>query len=87
MSERNVCAAITFIGEAHRRPEVGEPVRLHIDGGSWREGFRCISDPFSEGGKRRVWVAIKEEYRQVQREGRLPVGDTWPISQMAVTDD
>lgn len=88
MSETDkVRATIAFIGEAHRTPEIGEAVWLRISDGSWREGFRCISAPLIEDREWRVWVATEEEYRQAQREGRGPAGDTWPIAQMAVADD
>ena len=60
-------------------PGVGEPVMLHVEDGSWRGGFRCISSP--EDGH--VWVATEEEYARALREGREPAGDTWPLDQLA----
>ncbi len=82
MSEDKVRATILFIGEAHRTPKIGEPVRLHVTDGSWCEGFRCISAPFIDGGRRSIWVATEQEYAMAAKEGRAPAGDTWPVSQM-----
>lgn len=82
-----VRATIVFFGEPHFTPKPGERVLLHVADGSWREGFRCISDPLIEDEERRVWVATEEEYLLAQREGRKPAGDTWPIAQMVVADD
>jgi hypothetical protein len=52
--ERKVCATITLFGEPARIPEPGERVVLCVAEGFWREGFRCISASFVEGGERRV---------------------------------
>ena len=85
--ERQVRATITFFGELTRIPEPGERVALRVADGSWREGFRCISTPLEEGGERVVWVATEEEYDTATREGRTPAGDTWPVSQISLSDE
>ena len=85
--ERKVRATSTFFGEPYPIPEPGERVVLRVADGSWREGFRCISEPLEEDGERRVWVATEEEYATATRKGRAPAGDTWPVSQMVPRDE
>ena len=80
-------ATIVFFGGPHPTPKPGQRMMLRVADGSWREGFRCISDPLIEDEERRVWVATEEEYRLARSEGREPAGDTWPIAQMARADD
>jgi hypothetical protein len=88
MSEtEKVRATLTFFGETHPIPKPGEQVMLHVADGSWRAGFRCISGLVSEDGEERVWVACEEEWQAAKRAGRQPMGDTWPITEMAQADD
>jgi hypothetical protein len=87
MSEQHeVRASILFYGEPHRIPKPGEKVELRVTDGSWQSGFRCLSEPLEEEGEKVVWVAREEEYQQTLREDRMPAGDTWPLSQMAIAD-
>ena len=83
--ERKVRATITFFGEPYPIPEPGERVALRVADGSWREGFRCVSEPLEAEGEKVVWVAHEQEYRAADHEGRMLAGDTWPISQIAPT--
>jgi hypothetical protein len=87
MSEKpKVRATITFSGEPDRIPEPGEKVVLRIADGSWQGGFRCISEPLEQNGEWVVWVVCEEEYQQALREDRIPAGNTWPVSEMAIED-
>jgi hypothetical protein len=87
MSEKHeVRATLTFFGEPRWIPKPGEKVDLHVADGSWRGGFRCITEPLEVEGEKVVWVAREEEYLQALREGHMPAGDTWPVSQMAIAD-
>ncbi len=77
MNEKHsVRGTITFFGEAVYKPEIGEPLQLHVEDGSWQGGFRCISAVLEEDGERVVWVTREEDYQQALREGRTPAGDT-----------
>jgi hypothetical protein len=85
--ERKVRATSTFFGEPYPIPEPGERVVLHVADGSWREGFRCVSAPLVADGERRVWAATEGEYGTATQEVRAPAGDTWPVSQLAPSDE
>jgi hypothetical protein len=87
MSEkRDIRANLVLYGEPRRIPKPGEKVELHVADGSWQGGFHCISEALEVEGEKVVWVAREEEYQQALRENRMPVGDTWPVSQMAIED-
>ena len=87
MSEKGeVRATITFFGEPRRIPKPGEKLELRVADGSWQRGFRCLSAPLESEGEKVVWVAREEEYKQALREGRMPAGDAWPLSQIALAD-
>jgi len=69
-----------------RIPEPGQYVELRTEDGSWRRGFRAITEPStSEWGEVVVWVATEDEYRAAQREGRSAVGVPWPTERMVVS--
>jgi hypothetical protein len=66
-------------------PDPGQHVDLCTEDGSWRRGFRAISEPSTtEWGEVVVWVATEDEYRAARGEGRSAVGLPWPIERMAV---
>ena len=68
-----------------RVPDPGQHVELRSEDGSWRRGFRAISQPStSESGEVVVWVATEDEYGAAQREGRSAVGLPWPTERMVV---
>jgi hypothetical protein len=69
-----------------RIPDPGQYVELRTEDGSWRWGFRAITEPStSEWGEVVVWVATEDEYRAAQREGRSAVGVPWPTERMVVS--
>jgi hypothetical protein len=56
-----------------------------MEDGSWRGGFRAISEPSTtEWGEVVVWVATEDEYRAARGEGRSAVGVPWPTERMVV---
>jgi hypothetical protein len=66
-------------------PGPGQHVDLRTEDGSWRRGFRAISEPSTtEWGEVVVWVATEDEYRAAQGEGRSAIGVPWPIERMVV---
>ena len=69
-----------------RIPDPGEMVDLRIEDGSWRQGFRAISEPSTaEMGEVIIWVCTEDEYRQARWEERRAVGMTWPATRMRVS--
>jgi hypothetical protein len=68
-----------------RVPDPGQHVDLRTEEGSWRRGFRAITEPStSEWGEVVVWVATEDEYRAAQRQVRSAVGVPWPTERMVV---
>ena len=69
-----------------RVPDPGQHVDLHMEDGSWRRGFRAVSEPSTtEWGEVVVWVATEDEYRAARWEGRSAVGVPWPTERMVVS--
>jgi hypothetical protein len=69
-----------------RVPDPGQHVELRMEDGSWRGGFRAISEPSTtEWGEVVVWVATEDEYRAARGEDRSVVGVPWPTEQMVVS--
>jgi hypothetical protein len=57
-----------------------------MEDGSWRRGFRAVSEPSTtEWGEVVVWVATEDEYRAARWKGRSAVGVPWPIERMVVS--
>ena len=66
-----------------RVPDPGQCVDLRTKDGSWREGFRALSGPWtSDTGEVVILVATEDEYRAAKREGRSAVGVPWPARRM-----
>jgi hypothetical protein len=73
-----------------RRPtqvaDPGEMVDLRMEDGSWRQGFRALSEPSpAETGEVIVWVCTEDEYEEASREGRRAVGMRWPATRMRLS--
>jgi hypothetical protein len=73
-----------------RRPaqvaDPGEMVDLRMEDGSWREGFRALSEPSTaERGEVLIWVCPEDEYREAHREDRRAVGMRWPVKRLRVS--
>jgi hypothetical protein len=67
-------------------PDPGQHVDLRMEDGSWRRGFRAISEPSTtEWGEVVVWIATEDEYRAALGEGRSAVGVPWPTERMVVS--
>jgi hypothetical protein len=66
-----------------RIPDPGQHVDLHAEGGTWRKGFRALSEPWTaDTGEVMIWVATEDEYRAARREGRSAVGLPWSTRRM-----
>jgi hypothetical protein len=64
----------------------GEMVDLRMEDGSWREGFRALSEPSTaETGEAIIWVCTEDEYEEARREGRRAVGMRWPATRMRLS--
>jgi hypothetical protein len=64
-------------------PDPGQHVDLRTEGGTWRKGFRALSEPWTaDTGAVMIWVATEDEYRAARREGRSAVGVPWPTRRM-----
>jgi hypothetical protein len=73
-----------------RRPaqvaDPGEMVDLRMEDGSWREGFRALSDHSTiHTGEVLVWVCTEDEYMEARWEDRRAVGMTWPAKRTSVS--
>lgn len=67
-------------------PDPGQHVDLRTEDGSWREGFRALSGPWtSRTGEVVISVATEDEYRDAAREDRSAVGVPWPAGRMRVS--
>jgi hypothetical protein len=81
-------AVLPFLKRPPRIPDPGQYVDLRAEDGSWRTGFRAISDPSTDRrGKVVIWVATEDECREARREGRGAVGLPWPTERMRLTSD
>jgi hypothetical protein len=66
-----------------RVPDPWEHVDLRAEDGSWREGFRALSGPWTaDTGEVMIWVATEDEYRSAVREGRSAIGVPWPAGRI-----
>jgi hypothetical protein len=75
-----------FLKGLPRVPDPGQHVELRMEDGSWRRGFRAVSEPSTtEWGELVVWVATEDEYRAARGEGRSAVGMPWPTERMVVS--
>jgi hypothetical protein len=75
-----------FLKGPPRVPDPGQHVELRMEDGSWRRGFRAISEPSTtEWGEVVVWVATEDEYRAARGERRSAVGVPWPTERMVVS--
>ena len=69
-----------------RIPDPGGIVDLRMEDGSWREGFRALSEPSTDQtGEVAIWVCTEDEYREAHREERRAVGMWWPVARMRVS--
>ena len=68
-----------------RIPDPGEIVDLRMEDGSWRQGFRALSEPsMAQTGEVAIRVCTEDEYREAHREERRAVGMRWPVARMRV---
>jgi hypothetical protein len=75
-----------FLKGPPRVPDPGQHVELRMEDGSWRRGFRAISEPSTtEWGEVVAWVATEDEYRAARGERRSAVGVPWPTERMVVS--
>ena len=69
-----------------RIPDPSQKVELRLEDGSWRRGFRAISEPSTvETGEVVIWVYKEDEYRDARWEDREPVGVPWPVKRMRLS--
>ena len=69
-----------------RIPDPGQMVDLKMEDGSWREGFRALSEPSTaETGEVLIWVCTEDEYGEARGEERRAVGMRWPVKLMRVS--
>jgi hypothetical protein len=69
-----------------RIPDPGEMVDLRMGDGSWRQGFRALSEPSTaEAGEVVIWVCTEDEYREAHWEDRRAIGMWWPVARMRVS--
>ena len=69
-----------------RIPDPGQHVELRTEDGSWRKGFRALSEPWTaHTGEVMIWIATEDEYRAAGREGRSAVGVSWPTERMRLS--
>lgn len=79
-------ASRPLLKRSPRIPNPGQHVDLHSEDGSWRKGFRALSEPWAaETGEVLIWVATEDEYRAAESEGRRAVGVPWPTERMVVS--
>jgi hypothetical protein len=69
-----------------RIPDPGQHVDLRTENGTWRQGFRALSEPWTaDTGEVMIWVATEDEYRAAGREVRSAVGVPWPTERMRLS--
>jgi hypothetical protein len=67
-------------------PNPAQYVDLRLEDGSWRQGFRTISEPSTaETGEVVIRVCTEDEYRKARWENREAVGVTWPVERMRLS--
>jgi hypothetical protein len=77
---------LPFLKRPPRIPDPGQIVDLRMEDGSWRRGFRALSEPSTtEMGEVVIWVCTEDEYREARWEDRRAVGITWPAKRMRVS--
>ena len=68
-------AGLPLLKRIPRIPDLGQHLDLRIEDGTWRKGFRALSEPWTaDTGEVMIWVATEDEYRAAGREGRSVVG-------------
>ncbi len=76
-------SGLSLLKRPPRIPDPGQHVDLHAEDGTWRKGFRALSEPWTaDTGAVMIWVATEDEYRAARREGRSAVGLPWPTHRM-----
>jgi hypothetical protein len=76
-------AMLPLLRRPPRIPDPGQHVDVRLEDGSWRRGFRAISEPSTaETGDVVIWVCTEDEYRDARWEDREPVGVPWPVKRM-----
>ena len=75
-----------FLKGPPRVPDPEQHVELRMEDGSWRRGFRAISEPSTtEWEEVVVWVATEDDYRAARGEDRSAVGVPWSTERMVVS--
>lgn len=81
---------IAFFGETKRIPKVRERIEVRTSDGSWKRGYQAISGITTDEeypGERVIWITSEQEWQAARKEGREPGGASWPVKQMAATED
>ena len=79
-------AVLPLLGRSPRIPDPGQHVDIRLEDGSWKRGFRAISDPSTaETGGGVIWVCTQDEYAEARRDARPAVGLPWPVERMRVS--
>jgi hypothetical protein len=79
-------ALLPLMRRPARMPDPEEIVDLRMGDGSWREGFRALSEPSkAETGEVLIRVCTEDEYGEAHREERRAVGLWWPVARMRVS--
>jgi hypothetical protein len=79
-------AGLPLLKRIPRIPDPGQHVDLRTEDGTWRKGFRALSEPWTaDTGEVMIWVATEDEYRAAGREGRSAVGVPWPTERMRLS--
>lgn len=66
-------------------PESGQKVMLLLEDGTWRGGYRAVSEPRTlETGEIVLRVAEEQEFREARWEDQLTEGEPWPVERMKV---
>jgi hypothetical protein len=69
-----------------RIPDPGQKVDLWMEDGSWRRGFRAISEPSTaDTGEVVISVCTEDEYRDARWEERQAVGVPWRTKRMRLS--
>jgi hypothetical protein len=79
-------SGLPLLKRTPRIPDPGQHVDRRTEDGTWRKGFRALSEPWTaDTGEVMIWVATEDEYRAAGREGRSAVGVAWPTERMRLT--
>jgi len=68
-----------------RIPDQGQHVDLRLEDGSWRQGFRALSEPSTAETGDVVWICTEDEYKKARWENREAVGVPWPLERMRLS--